>query len=114
MQIISLANRNDFVESVNLEGTMYKLHFAWNPKAGWSVDMRTAQNVDIIRSIAVVPNFPLLNMYRRHDSLPPGELMAVINEKNAQQIGRDDFMTGLANFVYIPLEELINAVETAV
>lgn len=114
MQIISMADHNDFVESVTLDGALYKLHFGWNPHEGWAVDLRDGQNTDIIRNIAVVPNFPLLHMYRRHSGIPPGELVAVVNDASVQQIGREDFVTGKASLVYVPESEVANALETDV
>lgn len=111
MQVISLADHNDFVESVTLDGTLYKLHFGWNPHKGWAMDLRDGQNTDIIRSIAVVPNFPLLNMYRRHAGIPPGELLAIVNDSSVQRISRTDFISGKASMVYVPAAEVQNALE---
>ncbi len=109
MQTISLADHNDFIESVTLDGTLYKLHFGWNPHEGWNMDVRDGQNADIIRSIAVVPNFPLLDRYRRHGGIPPGELLAVVNDAAVRQIGRRDFIDGKAALVYVPAAEVKDA-----
>lgn len=108
MITITMQDANDFVTSFVVENETYKLHFAWNSDAGqWSLDVRTAANVDIGRGIAVVPNFPLLNQGRRN-GLPKFELMAVVvNADNAdnQQIGREDFINGKFAFVVIPRSE---------
>lgn len=113
MQILSMAEHNDFVEAATLDGTLYKLHFGWNPHEGWSVDVRDGQNADILRSIAIVPNFPLLNRYRRHSGIPPGELMAVVND-GGETLGREDFVTGRAQMVYVPEAEVKDALAAGV
>ena len=63
---ISMIDANDFVETVTLEGEPYKLHFSWNDFAQqWTVEVRNMQNVDIVRGIAVVPNYPLFLQHHR-------------------------------------------------
>ena len=107
---ISMRDANDYVQSVILEQENFKLHIAWNPEAYcWYVDVRTMSNEDIVKAIAIVPNFPLFNQYRRIGGLPAGELMAVVVDdsgKYNQTIGRDDFMNGRFTLVYIPEDEL--------
>lgn len=106
---LSMADSNDFVQSAVLDGTVYKLHFSWNSRASqWSVDIRNSSNEDIVRGIAIVPNFPLLHQYERN-GVPMGELLAVINNQDAdgsQVIGRDDFVAGKASIVYVPEVEV--------
>ena len=115
MQKISMYDANDFVETVQFEGESYDLHFAWNPyNESWTMDIRNQQREDIVRGIAVVPNFPLLNQHRRSD-LPPGELMAVIvNPAAGQTIGRNDFLNGKFSLVYIPESELDEILEAEI
>lgn len=109
MQKIELIDANDFVISVVLDSTSYKLKFGWNDAAqNWYVDVRTGKGVTIISGIAVVPNFPLFAQGKRL-GLPEGELMAVIvnqDEEDNQRIGRNDFKTGKAAVVYISESEL--------
>ena len=105
---------NDFVETVTLDDKVYKLHFAYNSNSkNWTIDIRDSNNVDIVRSIKIVPNFPLLAQYKRHD-LPKGELIAVVNSNNKQVITRKDFINNSAILIYIPKEELNELLETAV
>lgn len=111
---ISIADHNDFIEPATLDGTLYKLHFAWSPHGGWGLDIRDGQNSDIIRGIAVVPNFPLLDGYRRHGGIPPGELLAIVNDTAIQQIGRRDFVEGRASFIYVPESEVQDALEESI
>ena len=65
MVIISMMDNNDFVTSAILGTETYGLHFSWNSEGFWLMDLRTDIGQDILRGIKVVPNFPLLNQYRR-------------------------------------------------
>lgn len=109
MIVIGMMDANDFVESIVIDTVTYSLHFAWNDSAQcWTMDLRNSKNEDIVRGVSVVPNFPLLNQYRRHmDSR--FEIMAVAVsqdlEKN-QSIGRDGFTSGRFNMVLIPESEI--------
>lgn len=111
MITISMADANDFVESVILDGTAYRLHFSWNGFAGqWSMDIRTATNEDIVRGIAVVPNFPLFQQYKRNGT-PRGEIAAIVVKPELagnQTIGRKDFVNGKFSLVYIPESEVVS------
>ena len=107
---ISMRDANDYVESVILEQENCKLHIAWNPEAyQWFVCVRDMSGNDIVRAIAIVPNMPLFNQYRRVNGLPRGELMAVVVDADGefnQTIGRDDFLNGKFTLVYIPEDEV--------
>lgn len=114
MITISMMDANSFVESAVLDKTAYKLRFNWNDDAQhWSMDICTDKNVDIACGLSVVPNFPLLNQYKRISSLPRGELMAVVTD-GGDDIGRKDFVSGRAVLVYMSEEELKNALESTV
>ena len=110
MQEISMRDANDFVQTVVLEKENCKLHIAWNEEAyGWFVDVRDMSGNDLVQGIAMVPNLPLLNQYRRVSGLPPGELMAVVVDadgKYNQTIGREDFLNGKFTLVYITEDEV--------
>ena len=93
MITITMHDNNDFMQSAELDGVAYQLKFGWNSKSeSWTMDIRTAKNVDIVRGVSVVPNFPLLSQYRRYSKgLPAGELIAVSTQV-AESIGREDFL----------------------
>lgn len=111
---ISLIDANDFIENVSFDGVIYKLHFAWNSFSNrWSFDIRNTDNIDLVRNIAIVPNFPLLSRYKVHN-IPKGELMAVVNNKEIQNIKRSDFINGVATLVYIPKDELNGILEKTI
>ncbi|WP_437793191.1 phage baseplate plug family protein [Mitsuokella multacida] len=115
MVTISMMDANNFAESVVLDSALYRLRFNWNDSAKtWTMDVCTNDNADIVRGISVVPNFPLLNTYRRIKTLPPGELMAIVTNTDIKAIGRKDFVSGKAALVYVPKEELRNALESSV
>lgn len=115
MIAIDMQNANDFVTSFVLNEQTYKLHFGWNSASKqWSMDIRKADNVDLARGIAIVPNYPLLNQGKRN-ALPTFEIMAiVVNTESAdnQTIGREDFINGKFSLVIVPEGE-INAIRTA-
>lgn len=109
MQMISMIDANDFIVQAVLDDVQYRLHFAWNDAVRqWTVDIRDTSNADLVRGIAVMPNFPLLLQHQRH-KLPKGELLAVVNDsqdKASQSIPRDGFLTGKFTMVYIPEDEI--------
>ena len=102
----------------NLDNENYRLHFSWNSTGFWTMDIRDSENADLVRGIKLVPNFPLLNQYRRiSNKLPRGEfLIAVVNqsvEKN-QTISREGFSSGEFTLIYVPQEELKNVLEAEI
>lgn len=115
MITISTIDANSFVESVILDSILYRLRFNWNDDGGyWTLDVCNNDNTELVRGIVIVPNFPLLNACRRIKGLPPGELMAVVPDESVTDIWRTDFTSGKARMIYMPKEELIHVVESAV
>lgn len=104
MIIINLVDANDFVQRVTLDGTIYYLHMSWSGE-DWTMDVRNADNVDIIRGISVRANFPLLAPYGRHLPTLRGQLLAVVNDGN-DELCRDCFVNGRAKLVYVPASEV--------
>lgn len=104
MITINLANKNDFITEVNLDDEVFFLHFSWNDTIGfWSLTIENAYNDELVSSIVILPNRPLIVPVRR-DELPLGELIAV-RDDNLQTIGRDDFINGKAVLIYIGVDE---------
>ena len=103
MITINLANKNDFITEVNLDDEVF-FHFSWNDTIGfWSLTIENAYNDELVSSIVILPNRPLIAPVRR-DELPLGELIAV-RDDNLQTIGRDDFINGKAVLIYIGVDE---------
>lgn len=108
-----MIDANDFVQVVTIDDTVYKLHFAYNDALkSWSMDIRDNQNKDLVRSIRIIPNFPLLSQYKRHLGIS-GEMVATVTT-DIQNIGRNDFIDGKANLVYVTREEVDEILETSV
>ena len=109
MIILNMADANDFVTSAKLDGETYKLHFTWNDEKHWLMDVRNSNNEDLVRGIKIVPNFPLLNQYRRiSHELPQGEFIAaVVNQSQTenQSIPRDGFISDVFSLTYVPRSE---------
>lgn len=109
MIAIGMMDANDFVESIVVDMMTYFLHLSWNDLThSWTMDLRNSKNEDIVRGVAVVPNFPLLNQHRRHMQ-ERFEIMAVTvsqDLKKNQSIGRDGFTSGRFNMVLIPANEI--------
>lgn len=107
---LSMIDANDFVQSATLDDVVYKLHYSWNDYAQqWTVGVRDAQGNDIIRGIAINPNFPLFLIHHREANVPKGELMAIVVDsakETNQTIGRDGFTSGRFSMVYVPEVEL--------
>lgn len=104
MIVIDLANSNDFVTQVTLDSVIYRIHMAWSGD-DWTMDIRDADNNDIIRGIMVRANFPLLLPYSRHLTSLRGQIMAIVNDGNAE-ITRDCFIKGRAKLVYVTANEV--------
>lgn len=110
MITLNLIDANDFVISAILDNETYKLRFCWNDEQHWLMDIRDSGNNDLVRGIKLVPNFPLINQYRRISSnLPHGELVvAVVNQSvtENQFISRNGFISGVFSLVYVNKTEL--------
>ena len=108
-----IIEEDDFVQAVTIDDTVYKLHFAYNDVLkSWSMDIRDNQNKDLVRSVRIIPNFPLLSQYKRHLEIS-GEMVATITT-DIQNIGRNDFIDGKANLVYVTKSEVNEILETTV
>ena len=100
--IISVPDMNDSFSRVVLSGTAYLLRFTWNDTAQrWMWGVYNSDRTPIIEGIRVVPSLPL-NIFCGRPGLPTGAF-GVICEKEA--VGRQDFLNGTAQFVFIPPEE---------
>lgn len=101
---IPLADLNDFILEASLEGTTYFLHFSWNTEGQfWTMGVRNAANVAVLRSVVLVPNTPLLEQYTTF-AVPPGEFVAYTDDPLAV-IDRNSFANEQATLYYIPAAE---------
>lgn len=115
MMTIGLMDANSFVKSAILDSVAYRLRFDWNDyMQQWFMDVCQNDNTDLIRGLPLVANYPLLKQYRRHSGIPPGELLAVLTNESVPNIGRDDFINGRAQLVYVPEVEVNDIMEASV
>lgn len=115
MITIGLMDANSFVKAVILDNLALRLRFDWNDhQQQWYMDICGNDNADIIRGLPLVANYPLLKQYRRHQKIPPGELLAVLTNEQDAAIGRKDFINGRASLVYVPEVEVSAIVESSV
>lgn len=76
--------------TIDLDGRVYRLGFAWNARAGaWSMDLGTEAGEPLVMGLKVVANWPLLDRYA-DPRLPPGVLMSVDTSGDGIDPGRDD------------------------
>lgn len=95
MNIISFADGNDVVFKTTLSGTEYTLRMLWNQKGQyWTLSIG-----DIVKSIKVVCNYPLLNGYA-HLDVPAGQLVCSTIDASLQRPARDSFTNGKCYLVY--------------
>lgn len=97
--IIEVPDMNDSVVRVTLLGKQYKLRFTWSDSGGyWMLGVLDSLGEPLIIGTKIIPQFPL-NLFWGTESTPQG-VFAALTEKGS--IGREDFVTGAAQFVFIP------------
>lgn len=97
--IISVPDMNDSFSRVVLDGTAYQMRFTWNDTAKrWMWGLYTSDRTPIIEGVKIVPSFPI-NLFCVRPGLPAGAFGAITE---LESIGRNDFIDGNAQFVFIP------------
>ncbi len=105
---IPVLDANDSLTEVILDGQTYFLQLSWNSEmAGWTLAIENANQEDIIAGIGVVPDTPLLLIYREL-AVPPGELIASTPD-GRNSISRYALPAGDVRLVYIEADELAEA-----
>ena len=99
---ITVPDMNDSFSRVVLAGTSYQIRFTWNDTANrWMWGLYTMDRAPIIEGVKIVPSFPV-NLPYGHLGLPEGAFGAITE---LPAIGRQDFLTGDAQFVFIPAQK---------
>lgn len=94
---------NDSFTRVVLEGTEYLARFTYNNDGDyWTFGLYKTEDEPIITSLKVVPCFPI-NHYFKHSDMPDG-IFGVLTKQD--RVGRNAFVSGDAQFVFIPTGEL--------
>ncbi len=102
---ISVLDANDSLTEVELDGVTYFLELSWNSEAElWALSIENAYNEVIVAGIAVVPDTPLLALYR-HLAVPAGELVALAPDRR-ESVSRAALPAGEVALIYIGEEEL--------
>ena len=97
--IIEVPDLNDSISRIVLLGKQYQLRFTWNDTGGfWSFGPLDSLGAPLLIGTKIVPQFPL-NLFYGTDNLPLG-VFAALTEKD--RIGRQDFVNGKVQFVFIP------------
>jgi hypothetical protein len=97
--IIEVPDLNDSISRIVLLGKQYQLRFTWNDTGGfWSFGLMDSLGAPLLIGTKIVPQFPL-NLFYGTENLPLG-VFAALTEKDC--IGRQDFVNGKAQFVFIP------------
>jgi hypothetical protein len=97
--IIEVPDLNDSISRIVLLGKQYQLRFTWNDTGGfWSFGLMDSLGAPLLIGTKIVPQFPL-NLFYGTENLPLG-VFAALTEKD--RIGRQDFVNGKAQFVFIP------------
>ncbi len=97
--IIEVPDMNDSISRIVLLGKQYQIRFTWNDTGGfWSFGLMDSLGTPLLIGTKIVPQFPL-NLFYGTENIPLG-VFAALTEKD--RIGRQDFVNGKAQFVFIP------------
>lgn len=102
---IPILDANDQLIEVELDDETYFLHVGWNSEAAsWALEIENYNRETIVAGIVMVPNTPLLALYRYRD-VPAGELLVTMMDDTVQP-GRDAFTAGAAALIYLTAAEV--------
>lgn len=103
MTVIVPPDMNDSRSRVILGGAEYIVQFSYNFTGKyWTFGLFDSDNRPLIASAKIVPCFPLNTSIRSKD-IPDGVFGAITQNET---IARDDFVSGKAQFVWIPKCEI--------
>ena len=100
---IEVPDMNDSISRVTLANKEFLIRFTWNHTYGyWSYGIYDTERNPIIHSMKIVPYSPLNHFYTSKE-MPDGIFGCITNQNS---IGRDDFVKGIAEFIFIPNGDL--------
>lgn len=101
--IITPPDLNDSFSRIVLLGKEYQIRFTWNATAlYWTFGVCDMERRPYVSGVRIVPNSPL-NFFYQTNELPDGIFVAIAE---LAEIGRKDFKSGRAKFLFIPREDL--------
>lgn len=96
-------DKNDGLTRIVLDGDEYLFRFSFNYEGQfWTLGVYENENTPIVAGIKITPCFPVNWYFRQYIKLPKGILGVVTR---LEKIGRQDFVNGNAQFVYITKDE---------
>ncbi|MCH4591065.1 hypothetical protein L7A47_02095 [Achromobacter xylosoxidans] len=102
---IPILDANDSLTEVELDGVTFFLGLSWNSEAErWTLSIENAYNEVIVAGIAVVPDTPLLALYRQL-AVPAGELVALAPDRR-DAIDRQALPAGKVALLYVEAAEV--------
>lgn len=103
---IKLPDLNDFIIQTTIDLVVYKFHFSWNNRGQyWTFEIMDQQKNLFLGKVKCVPNYDVLSQFR-NEFIPEGSIIFLHYNPNAVTIGRDDFINGLAEFLYLSKSEV--------
>ena len=103
MVYINIPDMNDSMSTITIDEKEYKMRFTYNELYDyWNFGLYKGDDTPLISMVKIVPNFPLLYPYANAES-PDGDFGCISELK---KVGRNDFISKLAEFVYIPRKDL--------
>lgn len=108
MLYIDVPDMNDSISALSIDGVEYGLRFTYNESYDyWSFGLYDEDENPIVAMTRIVPNFPIMHFYT--DTGIPDGIFGCISDTGT--VGRNAFIDGTAEFVYIPNAELEDADE---
>lgn len=103
---IKIPDLNDFIIQATIDLVVYKFHFSWNDRGRyWTFEIMDQQKNLLLGRTKCVPNYNVLPQFK-NEYLPEGSIIFLHYNPKAITIGRDDFATGLAEFLYLTKAEV--------
>lgn len=103
---IKLPDLNDFIIQQTIDQVVYKFHFSWNDRGQyWTFEILDLQKNLLLGKTKCVPNYNVLPQFR-NEYLPEGAFIFLHYDKTVSAIGRDDFINGTAEFLYLTKAEV--------
>lgn len=100
---IDVPDMNDSVSRIILNGTAFYIRFTYNDTEDrWRFSLMDDQMKPIIQGVKIVPGFPL-NLFKGRDDIPFGIFGC---KSSADVVSRNDFVNGVAKFLFCPVSEV--------
>lgn len=100
LQIPIDGNHPDHQFFIDLEGTVYLMHFKLNDRSKrWTMDIKLEDGTLLVAGIPLIVNWPLIRRFK-DSRLPPGEFY-VVNETGGTEEPREDSFLETHVLIYL-------------